>query len=325
MAYGLKKISQAMTMLLIPLMNHLDGAYCDSTVYKECAQEYCQTECCQPECSCDTWFFSADLLYWRAYENGLEGFCDPAELIDTEGTDGRITSVIIQKNEHLHFNWDLGFRLGLGYNFASKGFDAAVYWTHFRDHVHGDNTHWKLNFDIVDLIAGHKFYLGSCFSLKPYAGLRGVWSNQTLHNDSFTTIESIAGISHINFKQHLKERFWGVGPQVGVEADVEIGCGFSLYGSAAAALLYGEFDVKNKRVQELETEINIDFSKHNHCAAQGAIDGALGARWQKSFCNNRLLTLQLGLEHHRYWDFNQLGSSGDLCFDGVVFSARVDY
>lgn len=323
MAYDLKKIYLAITMLMMPVMAHLDGAYSE---YQACEPICYPQECC----SCNTWFLSADVLYWRAYENGLEDFCVPSEFIDTVGSDDRITSEIIQGDQHLHFNWDLGFRIGAGYNFASKGFDTAIYWTHFHEkakgkHSHHHATRWKLYFDVIDLIAGHEFKPNSCFSFKPYAGLRGVWSDQKLHKHSVTKIISYQGTSFITSKTNDKERFWGLGPQIGVEADWNLRYGFSIYGSAAAALMYGRFDLKHHQIQVVSTATNFDFTKNHHCAVQGAIDAAIGIGWQRRFCKSLLLSFQLGLEHHRYWDFNQIGSSGDLCFDGVVFSTRVDF
>ena len=51
----------------------------------------------------------------------------------------------------------------------------------------------------------------------------------------------------------------------------------------------------------------------------------LELRWKTCFCKNSFLILQLGLEHHRYFNHNQFCGYGDLSLDGVSFSAAILY
>jgi hypothetical protein len=112
---------------------------------------------------------------------------------------------------------------------------------------------------------------------------------------------------------------------LGLEADWKVGCGFSFYVSGAVSWLYGKH--KTKFSETIETCDTSSFcSIHGHIDANiAAADAAFGIRWQKCICGNKALLLQLGLEHHRYFDYNRFCNYGDLSFDGVNFSAAVTF
>ncbi len=327
-----KKIHVALTLLLITSISSAYGDYDQWSGYgarEDCFS--CQEDCfcCQPEC-CGNGFISAELLYWRAFENGLDT-CVPTEVSDVITSDGTVISRFTGKSRDPHFKWDPGFRIGAGYQSACSCWDTAVFWTHFHSHAHSSNhgldiqnkTRWNINLDVIDYVLGYDCDLCSCLALRPFVGIRGARIEQKLHVDEFS-IESIeTGL--IALERHNKERFFGVGPLLGFEADWNIGCNFSIYGSAAISWLYGSFHVKLRN-----SDVFIggaDFSKikkHLHDSLAGA-DAALGVRWHTCICTNKVLVLQAGLEHHRYFDYNRFGTYGDLSFDGVNFSAGIQY
>ena len=108
-----------------------------------------------------------------------------------------------------------------------------------------------------------------------------------------------------------------VGPLFGLEADVNIGCGLSLYVNGAISWLYGRNDV---RLTDSTATIDvIDFCdiKNKTNSILTSADASFGVRWQTCFCTDKQLFVQLGYEHHRYFDYNRIGSCGDLSFDGL--------
>lgn len=340
MEYIFKKIHVAITALLLTLVSQVhadDNLSTDGQCGDSCS---CAPVCCAP---CGKGFISADLLYWRAFEGGLDE-CFPTEDIDYVHSYGDIISKFRGKGEDFHFQWDAGFRLGAGYEFGC-GWDIAVYWTHFHSNSRRNgNQHrcrWKLDFEVVDLIAGRPFDLGSCFTVRPFGGLRVARIEQKLRTnfrsrtdsyvDSSSTIFmddlSLSGYSSSHFKTasaHGKNRLLGTGPLIGIEGDWNLGCGFSLYANASFAVLYGHFHVRLKESEEFVDGANFSHIKRNPHACQAVVDAGLGVRWQTSFCGN-IVWLQLGLEHHRYFNQNRMGEYGDLCLDGANFSAGIAY
>lgn len=345
MSYALKKIHAAITALLLTVTSQVHGDYDNSSIDGEC-RGYCS---CAPACY-GKGFISADLLYWRAFEDGLDE-CVPNKVVDYISSDGDIISRFKGKDEDLHFNWDAGFRLGTGYEFAC-GWDIAAFWTHFhshssrhqRDDYEFRNEHelrWKLDFEVVDLIGARKFDLGSCFTLSPFGGLRGARIEQKLHSnsisrsDSYCESSSAIFYSNLNssrysssnfptFSSHSKQKFWGIGPLIGVEADWNLGCGLSLYANASVAFLYGHFHVRLNESDEFIDGANFCKIHRNLYACQTVLDAELGIRWQTCVYGG-IVWLQLGLEHHSYFNQNRFGDYGNLCLAGANFSAGIAF
>lgn len=341
MAYALKKIHMAIAALLLVVTGpvHSDDGYSsiDGGFGDSC--------CCEPEC-CGRGFFSADLLYLRAFEGGLDD-CFPVEDFDYVTSDGSVISKFRGKGEDPQFNWDPGFRIGAGYEFGC-GLDVAVFWTHFHSkssrnrgdsygYGHERSIHWKLDFDVVDILVGRGFDVGSCFSLRPFGGLRGARIDQKLRThfsdrndvfvDSLSTYydydsPAYSYLTHENGKSkaHGKERFLGIGPVIGLEGDWNLGCGFSVYANISAAVLYGRFHVRSHESDKFDGGEDSCDVHRRLSACQGVVDAGLGIRWLTCFCSNEVW-FQLGLEHHSYFNQNRLGCYGDLCLDGANFSA----
>lgn len=325
MTYFIRKIHIAIACLLITSIGHAYEGYGNSLAYIE--SDNCLS--CQPDCCCcGKGFITADLLYWRAFENGLDT-CVPRDVSDSVSSDGRVVSTFRGKSRDPHFEWDPGFRIGTGYEFACSDLDVGVLWTHFHSHTHDHISHdtevrWHIDFDVIDIIAGYESNLSPCWTLRPFAGLRGARIDQKQHIDEFPSSTSSAnGLIAIDTKN--KEDFSGVGPLVGLEANWNIGCGFSVYASASVSWLYGHFDVRLSEFEEFIDAIDSCKVKKHLNANIAAADAAIGIRWDTCFCMDTRLFLKLGLEHHRYFDYNRIGCYGDLSFDGATFSAGIEF
>ena len=324
----IKKIYVAITLLSVTAIGHAYGAQtCRESV--NCCNP-CETTCCGQG------FVSAEFLYWRAFEDGLD-ICIPQEESNFVTTDGFVTSRFVGKGRDINFKWDPAFRLGAGYAFGDNcgcdGWDVGVFWTHFHSHAHASyacasHLNWKLDFDVVDLVAGYDHKLNCCFGIRPFLGLRLARIDQKLHiseGDSSGSFSSFPSSSFPFSDDELfvsstvknTQDFKGVGPILGLEADWNIGCGFSFYASADVAWLYGKYKIKFTDSTEFIDAFDFcEISKH--VDANVAVgDAAIGIRWEKCFCNDLRLLVQLGFEHHRYFDYNRLGDCGDLSFDGI--------
>lgn len=266
---------------------------------------FCNDDCCN-----NNWWVFGDLLCWRACEDGFSCDFGTTNIVNTV-TNGQLVTSINEHDKEIHFDWNLGFRVGAGYHLPCDCWDAVVYWTHFHEkgqgHACENRAHWKLMFNTVDALLGYNYCCGSCFTIKPFLGVRYAKINQRLRTRLETTITAATGSSMVISTERNREHFWGAGPQLGFEADWNLGCGFSVYGGLAGNLLYGHFDVKFDDVNAFVLALNECHAKKDTRACQTGLDGSIGVRWDYN-----CVTLQLGLEHHRYFDFNKMGCGGNL-------------
>jgi len=325
MIYLFSRVCVVISLLLITSASHVFGKADSSAVYEE--TDDCMS--CQPVC-CGQGFISADLLYWRAFVGGLDS-CVTSESSDTVMSDGKIISRFKGIDEDPHFGWNPGFRINAGYAFACSNWDIAESWTHFHSSAHGsvknrNKVRWHIDFDVLDLVAGYEFNLGPCFALRPFGGFRGARIDQKL------CINELPGETGFSMQTNLlithtnnKEKFIGVGPLIGLGIDWCIGCGFDLFVDTSITWMYGNFNVQFMDVVVSADTADISKIRQHLNASLAGADVGFGIRWQKCFCDHLWLVLQLGFEHHRYFDYNRIGGYGDLSFDGINFSAGIGF
>jgi len=322
MAYSLRKIQMVITTLVIMAIGTVQGRDGSSTSSAGCG-EACAPKCCCPD-SCGQFFANAQLLYLRAFEGGLSSVCDSTHITDST-EDGILTSRLKSKNHDPDFKWNLGFRVGAGYEFADSNCDIGAYWTHFDSHTgnenHKNGHKWKINFNVVDVLYRCDCGCSSCFVLTPFGGLRYASIDQKLRTNFLSTMDT----SFIVSKGNSKEDFLGIGPLFGIDGDWDVGCGFSLYGNISAAVLYGRFHGRSNQTDQFNTGININHLRKHIEACQAVVDSGFGVRWKTCFCEDKLLVLQLGVEQHRYFNHNQFCGYGDLSLDGASLAINITF
>lgn len=351
----IKKINGAIALLAIASVGYAYGDNNDNNdnnnlpAYGECNDCYsCQPACC----GCGNGFISAELLYWRPFVGGIDE-CGSGNFSETIASDGRVISRFNGRARNPDFDWDPGFRLGAGYEFACSNWGVAAFYTYFHSRSHGSNSHdsdsnssesygfdnrenrlrWNINFDLIDVVAGYEADVGSCFTFRPFIGLRGARIDQKVHRghfqssgDNFSTSSNdyfSTNRNHFGGKNH--EKFTGVGPLVGIEADWNVWCGFRLYANASTSWLYGKFRVRLNEFDNFDYFDDFCHIRKNLDATLANFDAGLGIRWETCFCGDMRLFLQLGLEHHQYFNYNRIGEYGDLSFDGVNFSVAIGF
>jgi hypothetical protein len=340
MTYFINKLHVAITVLLLTAVNL---AYGNTSTNEEC-----EDSCSSSSPCCVRGFISADFLYWRIHQGGFACGCVPGEINNFVNEEGNVISKFRGDSKDPHFKWNAGFRIGTGYEFVNQSWDIAAYWTHFHTHIHDQHQpnqfRWKLDYEVIDVLLGRKFCLES-FTIRPFIGVRAAQIEQkvkstflvTYHTffntSSFSSFSSSSSENLTNSpisdfllaKENNKEKFRGVGPLIGIEADWYLGCGCRLYACASVSNLYGHFNISFNGFNTFLNGTNTcDKNAHLH-SCQISTDAVLGIRWQQCFCDNMQLMFQLALEHHRYFNHNHLGSYGDLCLDGISFSSGVSF
>lgn len=284
--------------------------------------------CCPCESVCGHGFIGAELLYWRPYQNGLDR-CVPTDVSDTVLSDGRIISSFRGKGRDPQFDWNPGFRIGAGYELPCSNWDVGVLWTHYNSKAHRsfsstNRLHWNIDLDVVDLLVAYQSDFSSCFSLRPYLGIKIARIDQKLRVGGRPSSTTFAAADQTLFGTDNKQNFTGVGPLFGLEVGQEVGCGFSVFLNGAVSWLYGNNNVR--LINSIATDDVIDYSniRNRNYSTLMAADASFGVRWQTCLCNKDV-SFQLSYEHHRYFDYSRFGSCGDLGFDGLSLGIGVGY
>ena len=277
---------------------------------------------------CGRFNVSADFLFFKPCQ-GAFLTCSFGSSDTVISTDNETTTTTIFANDiEVPYRWDGGFRIGAGYEFGRGCIELSAAWTRFHTNAHGtSNLFWKLDFDVLDFALSRKISVNPCFYWEPFIGVRTVWIKQNLDVVYVNTTDNNGMISKTNVSENTAQKLTGTGPVFGTLADWSLGCGFGVYALGDLGIIYGRF---KRTVDGLETtEDSEDTTRFGtdraRCASIVALDGGIGIRWKKCFCDCVLLTLKLGYEFHHYFDYNLINTTGDLSLNGGSVSATLEF
>lgn len=305
-----------------------------ATCYAAAPSRPCRPRACccyTPCCACDQLYISASLLYWRPSIEGLE--CEFPTFLITNTSNGSVTtSAVTRSNRTPAFEWNLGYRVGLGYDFACSCWELGFFWTHYHGGAHrvADDTpnfgKWQLKYDVQDLIVDYTLYFNRCFMLAPYAGLRGAEISQKLHAHFITTnIETDGGVTLYDSDRKDTQKFWGLGPELGLFGAWNMGCGFSFFGGVGGALLYGHTALTSQSSDLFPLFFELSDGNRSKFNIQPCLDLEVGIGWNTCICK-KLVFFELALEHHGLYYHGQIGcSSAPLNLDGLTFTAGLQF
>lgn len=312
--------------------HHHDGGAVEPCYSDSC----CYGNIC-PLC-CDNWSFTSEVLFLKPCEDGLA--YGTQVNVDTNANPDRIKARIKKP----HFKWDIGFRLGLNYQFDCSCWGLGFYWTYFNTHTHSKHTlsrtdtsffvpgyaavqfgsilgpspiteartGWKKNIDLFDLEFGRDFCLEHCLTIRPHIGLRGAWIQNHYRVRYFAPFEgAVEDVQSLR----LRTDYEAVGVRGGLDSQWDLGSGVSLYGKAAISALAGFYDVRSRLRNVTVTPepdenqvFNVQHADHkdHFCACRAITDLALGLRWTICFCNDALIwTINAGWEQHHFVNLNE--------------------
>lgn len=272
-------------------------------------------------------FFLADLLVWQAHENGLE------YAVKTDASEPVASALNHSSTQNMHFDWNCGFRVGLGWNTPHDGWDLLVNWTWFQTkgsrntNVDSDsnlvpvNTYqpagattlgfgssqarWRLHLNMIDLELGREFFVSKWMTLRPFISIRSAWVNQkasTLFTGSRPTVDQRGSLMKGD------NDFWGIGPRVGLNTQWGLGYGFSLVGNGGVSLLYGFFDIDSHQRQLFASGASTQVVDNGDSVRVGRAisELALGLRYDVMFANDHChFGIQAGWEQLMFFGQNQ--------------------
>jgi hypothetical protein len=297
-------------------------------------------------------WIEVDALIWQASEDALE-YATTSKAQDSV-QDGRIKSP--------DFEWEGGFRVGLGIKLPYDGWDLFLNYTHVEGKARGQanapeggavfplwmapfnlpqnffvehaKTNWRTLLNIADVELGRGCLVSKWVSIRPFMCVRAAWIDQALHVD-YTGGNAVPAGDRDQLR--FTNDFWGVGLRVGFDSLWGLGKGFGIYGNGGASLLAGDFTVRQKEKLKEADLTRLELKADTSSVVAGA-ELALGFQWDKLLSQDRYhLGLKLGWELNLFFDQNRLvhflggnpgsisQSNADLSFQGLTVGFRFDF
>lgn len=308
--------------LLVASLLFLFGLQAESYFPEEPGKSYCD-ECSYlaPNRHClriaedlQGLFVEADVLLWQARQRGLE-FAVVNDANSLTNVQGRIVNP--------HFNWEAGYRIGLGYTLPYDGWRVGAYLTHFHTTSHTFVGHdlndtfngggpgiisvwthpqafqdqaefarwgtaeadWKLCFNIMTLEMDRAFCVGRYLTVKPHFGVKGGTIHQHFHID-YRPGGQLFPNQFANFSQvWLRNRTFCVGPFYGFASYWKVGDHWNFFGNIAGALLSTNFQLfHNQNDQCSFTNDNVKL-KNQFWTFRPQAEISLGITWSACLGN----------------------------------------
>ncbi len=303
--------------------------------------------CCADTCDwsfCDGKFMvKADWLYWQTEQTNM----NVVQVKDIEDN---------AKNVNLDKNYENGYRVGVGYQVPSNGWEFKVVYTNVPTHATGSGNYptdtdtvfvglsdfyanyrhagpghvsskWDGNINNIDVDVGRTLTFAECFRLHPHIGFRALWADQKYKVRLVGTNPSDYDFLAVN----AKEKFNSYGVEAGLGASWNVGYGFSLLGHFGGSLLYTNFNLNSFYSFGEEIPPTTDFyhQKGKPSLGTSTLDYFLGLAYTSSFCETEL-DIYAGWEQHVLFDVNQLllgtgNNSGDWYTQGLTLGLRAAF
>lgn len=303
-------------------------------------------------------FVTGEFLWWKGIQEGLR-YATSGILVQPG------TSLTSSGKSHcVHYPWEPGFRVGLGFYPKHDGWDVYARYTWFHSNstdraqnadgnmvpltiilsgitnatmtgVTTARSHWHLHYNSVDLELGRNFFLSRYLATRLFFGLRGTWINQewntryTSNRIAFGNAPPLQGTIHTN-QDHDS---WGVGIRMGLNGTWTFFKGFSIVSDASFSGVWVDYDVKRRdRIAQTgggsATTANISSDPDTIIADVELMLGLRGDWW---FQQERYhLSAQLGYETQVWINYGHFiylngSSNGDLTFNGLTAKLRFDF
>ena len=314
------------------------------------AREYCTQEdhkraekvvaSCEEKCYTNKGVFvTLDYLLWHANECGLAYGVTVDNLNHRDG-----------KVNNIHFEWDSGYRIGLGYRLPHDKWNLSVTLTGFSTDADGDFTtqtdllfpewtsqvlptssnlitkisgRWDLNLHLLDGEIARYFYVTSKLGFKPHFGIRGAWIDQNYHANAIGGIT--ASQSRVAKDEYrMNNRFAGVGFRAGLDTQWDFGRRFSIYGNASYSLIYGSFELRAREELQIagSSEFPVQSIRDSFQQIVSIAELGLGLRWIYTFDNCWAIRFQAGWEFNAFFGQNKLEHFGFRSPTSLAFIAN---
>lgn len=314
-----------------------------------------KTASARPENKGTNFDVCVDVLFWKTSVGGTD-----FAYTNNEGTSLPVDGEVRYNN----FDFDWGFRVGVGYKFDHDHWEGMADYTYFRTNestrssggpsvgiipLRGlaswsqqsditDTTYAysssKVSLDNVDLMLARHYFVSKDLCFKPRFGLKSSWitlEQEVVYEGGQIPSPSILVVEDQN-------KFWGIGPEAAIDTKWYLCNGFSIFGNASASLLWGYYKVTHEENLSKDTMIDNVYIKAPMHRFSPNMQLALGLAYDK-YMNDRKqhITATLGWETIYYFRVNQNINmtddayqrfnrfSEDVSFQGVTLHLRLDF
>jgi len=268
----------------------------------------------------------ANIIAWSAQEAGADCW---AEVIT------RNASSISDDIQQVNFNWNVGFRIGMGYGMSHDQWDTQVYYTWFhtrgKDHAsqQGAEVHsaflgnfyvenskgaglsgpyyesasinWTIHFNMFDWELGRNFWTTKSLALRPFIGLKGGWIHQFINSQWNHPISPLTTPFNVGI-ENIKNNFWGIGPEVGINTKWvlhnEHNDVFSIFGDLSGAIMWGHWSFSDGYQNDIQQQVIVDLQPVNSGAYM--VKAFAGLEWEITHKTNFQFSTKLGYEM-QFW------------------------
>ncbi|PIS02153.1 MAG: hypothetical protein COT85_06355 [Chlamydiae bacterium CG10_big_fil_rev_8_21_14_0_10_42_34] len=335
-----RKFFSILTLLLFVVSARADDDYvneessCAPAKPKECCvppPKCCwEFNPCNPKgCSnmnCGSFYITSDFIYWRAENNGFSSAYEISTVITPAGTVGdnqNFGSII-----RIDPEWDRGFRFGIGRNCRYDFWDVLLNYTCYNNHAKEKiasttgffpvwlqdlndrfataslSTLFHLN--MCDLEIGRLIQITRTISVRPCWGVRGGTLYQTFKNHFYNNLRSVPLPVNSEVRFNGKNNYWGLGPRVGLDAQLNFSQGFGFLSKVSGALLYGEnkaLSVSKHVVAQTSVETTNSSCENNYYQLVPTLQLALGLQWQTCmWCEKMFYKMSVLWETNHWWN-----------------------
>lgn len=281
------------------------------------------------QCVSNSTILFSDLLVWRVREGSADNWAQAISSPDTSQTANLFDAP---------FNWNTGFRIGIGYNNTLDHWDTLFYWTHYQTKANNNasgqiysaflgnffanntdganfgpfyqsaNLLWRFAYDTLDLELGRAFKIDRFLNIRPFIGIKTALINQTINTSWYGPSTKVLGVivpinTFSSATEILKNNFWGIGPSIGLNTTWPIyektQDSFDIFGNFSAALLWGHWSFKDD--YQNDTPVSISVSVNDVNGAAPMFTAFVGVEWNHYFRQSNL-NVRLGYETQVWFD-----------------------
>jgi hypothetical protein len=296
---------------------------------------------------------TADILIWKLREGSSENW---GQIIAPSGENQPVELLDVP------FNWQAGFRVGLGYRFDQCAWDSLLAYTRYATqktiHVStneggiysaylanfyvnnangasfGPNYHnaaiqWSFSFNTLDLEFGRSFNIDSILKLRPKMGVKSAIINQDINTDwQNPTVAT-------NFRsatENLQNHFWGIGPYIGLDTTWFVygnaNQRIHLFGNVLGGLLSGHWRFKDN--YENNALLSIDIYSDSIKTVASMTAGQFGIQWLGCLVGNEIrirfgYEAQIWFNQVQYYSFNMGRLDNLMSLQGGLLDFNVHF
>lgn len=297
----------------------------------------------QPETHNTRFFGTLEILYWHPKLGGTE-YAFTGDYTEASVSMNPLPFPLpsdgdVKSND---LGWDLGIRAGLGYKIPHNHWDvvARYTWYGLNDSSSHQKTypsnlfsmrsviavpcdrvksHIDIDLNNIELALARSYFLSKNFLVRPHFDAKSTWVDldQKIHYSISSAPFISEDLKHHETKVSEDCRFWGVGPQAGIDTSLYLGDGFSIIGEVAGSILYGFFKTSMKQdfpITNQDHSIStLNKVKHRFHRFVPFVQIFLGLKWHTYLNNHRqFLQLKAGYEAQYYWSINQMLTTGEV-------------